>query len=71
MSPSEHNLTLTDEITKSATNLAQMKSIALDNPHYRHPSHEWLYIFTDESLISQQKGAGTGATNKFLSLINL
>ena len=44
-----------------------MKSIALQTIHTRYPSHEWLHIFTNGSLTSQQKVAGTGATSKLFS----
>ncbi|KAJ4430694.1 hypothetical protein ANN_19285 [Periplaneta americana] len=44
------------------------KAIALQTINRKYPQKDWLYIYTDGSLMDQNEGAGAGATCQYVSL---
>ncbi|GFV79690.1 uncharacterized protein TNCV_1725151 [Trichonephila clavipes] len=54
------NLELHVKILKKQMSPKQLKAIALETMHNRFPTSEWLYIFTDGSLLDVYQGAGAG-----------
>lgn len=55
-------LHMVQEVKKSDTPTNVLKLLALETIHTRFPEHEWLHIYTDGSLITNQDGAGAGVT---------
>ncbi|KAJ4429190.1 hypothetical protein ANN_26193 [Periplaneta americana] len=63
----EHYTDLLEDVKKDDTPKDVLKSLALETIHTRFPEQQWLHIFTDGSLLTNQIGANAGATCRLFS----